>query len=57
VHTLITVWRSYDWKSHIDWKPSRKTFVARSIHQVSRWGELAKRIGCESMLKERVARL
>lgn len=37
VQTYVTVCRNCDWKSRLDWQPSRKALLAKCTSTLKRW--------------------
>jgi hypothetical protein len=53
VTALIAVWKSYDWKSRLDWKAARRSLIAKTAQLLSKWAELAARLNYQSSFKEK----
>ena len=54
IGSLIKIWRSYDWKSRLNWKPSRKVLLSKGIQTLNGWLGLSKKLGSERNLKEKI---
>ena len=52
VKVFMTVWKSYDWKSRVNWVPSRTSLLKKVNSTLLKFGELSLRMGCDSVLKE-----
>ena len=53
VNTFMHIWKSYDWKSKVDWKLARKSLVLKTNQTISKWMDLAKKMDCEPLLKQK----
>lgn len=54
IGSLIKIWRGYDWKSRLNWKPSRKALLSKGIQTLNGWLGLSKKLGSERSLKEKI---
>jgi hypothetical protein len=52
VKVFMPVWKSYDWKSRVNWVPSRTSLLKKVNSTLLKFGELSLRMGCDSVLKE-----
>ena len=55
VHTLLKIWKNYDWKSKVDWHASRKSLVGKISQTITKWMEFAHRLNCEHQFKEKIS--
>jgi len=42
VCSLVGVWKSYDWKSRVDWRSSRRALMVKAVQAMGKWVGLLK---------------